>query len=96
MTKSLIHYLFDGELNPTEIIGTSNEELLKIYAKLAEEKPSLLKNLPHDLLADFENVDELTDKAQGIYSRECFIYGFKLGVMLIMEVLNSKDDLVRK
>jgi len=96
MTKSLIHYLFDGELNPTEIIGTSNEELLKIYAKLAEEKPSLLKNLPHDLLADFENVDELTDKAQGIYSRECFIYGFKLGAMLIMEVLNSKDDLVRK
>jgi len=96
MTKSLIYHLFNGELNPTEIIGTSNEELLKIYAKLSEEKPSLLKNLPLDLLADFENVDELTDKAQGIYSRECFIYGFKLGAMLIMEVLNSKDDLVRK
>ena len=96
MGKSLIHHLFNGDLNPSEIIGTSNSELLEIYAKLGEEKPALLENLPQDLLADLERVDELTDKAQGIYSRECFIYGFKLGAMLILEVLNSKNDLIRK
>ena len=96
MDKSIIHHLFNGEINPSEIIGTSNDELLKIYEQLGEKKPELLEKLPHDIFADFENVDELTDKAKGIYSSECFIYGFKLGAMLILEVLSGKDDLVPK
>ena len=96
MAKTIIHHLFDGEINPSEIIGTSNDELLAIYAKLGEEKPSLLEKLPHYTIEELERIDELTDKAHGIYSRECFVYGFKLGAMLMLEVLTSKDDIVHK
>ena len=96
MDKTILHHLFDGEINPSEIIGTSNAELRDIFAKLEAEKPALLERLPQSTLADLERIDELTDNAHGIYSRECFVYGFKLGAMLIMEVLTSKDDLVHK
>ena len=96
MDKTIIHHLFYGEINPSEIIGTSNDELLAIYAKLEAEKPALLECLPQSALADLERIDELTDNAHGIYSRECFVYGFKLGAMLMLEVLTSKDDLVHK
>jgi hypothetical protein len=96
MDKTILHHLFDGEINPSEIIGTSNDELLALYAKLGDEKPALLASLPHSTISDLERIDELADKAHGIYSRECFIYGFKLGAMLMLEVLSGKDDLVRK
>ena len=96
MDKSIIQHLFDGEVNPSEIIGTSNDELLKIYEKLGKEKPELIDKLPRGILARFEHIEELDDKAQEIYNRECFVYGFKLGAMLILEVLSSKDDLVPK
>ena len=96
MDKSIIQHLFDGEINPSEIIGTSNDELLIIYEKLGKEKPELLDKLPLDILANYEHIEELDDKAHVIYNRECFVYGFKLGAMLILEVLSSKNDLVPK
>jgi len=95
-SQSLIHHLFNGELNPSEIIGTSNDELLKIYEKLGELKPNLLKKLPSNVFSDLEQVDNLTEEAHDIHSRECFVYGFKLGAMLILEILSSKDELIRK
>jgi tRNA(Ile)-lysidine synthase TilS/MesJ len=96
MDKTILHHLFDGEINPSEIIGTSNAELREIYAKLEIEKPALLENLPQSTLAEIERIDELTEKAHGIYSRECFVYGFKLGAMLLLEALTGKNDLVHK
>jgi len=96
MDKTILHHLFDGEINPSEIIGTSNAELQEIFAKLEVEKPALLEKLPQSTLAELERIDELTENAHGIYSRECFVYGFKLGAMLLLEVLTGKNDLVHK
>jgi len=96
MDKSLLHHLFEGEINPSEIIGIHNDELLQANELRGNETIALFKKLPNITRADIERMEELADKAHGIYSRECFIYGFKLGALLIMEVLAGKDDLVRK
>jgi len=96
MAKTILHHLYDGEINPSEIIGMSNDELLALYAKIGDSKAALHEKLPHCILEELERIDELADKAQSIHGRECFIYGFKLGAILIMEVLSNKDDLVHK
>ena len=77
-----------------EIIGTSNDELLAIYAKIGDDKTTLYEQLPQCTLEELERIDELADKAQSVHGRECFLYGFKLGAIIIMEVSSSKDDLI--
>jgi len=74
----------------------SNDELLKIYAKIGDGKSTLYEKLPQCTLEELERIDELADKAQSIHGRDCFLYGFKLGAIITMEVLSSKDDLVHK
>jgi len=96
MTKKILEHLFDGELNPSENIGLDNSELLEIYEQLAIEKPKLLEKLPDSIREDMERVDELVDQAKYIYSKECFIYGFKLGITLLVDALSDKDSLLHK
>ena len=96
MAKTILRHLYDGEINPSEIIGMSNEELLAIYAKIGDAKAALYEKLTHCALEELEHIDELADKAQSIHGRKCFMYGFKLGAILIMEVLSNKDDLVHE
>jgi len=96
MTKKILERLFDGEINPSENIGLDNSELLEIYEQLAIEKPKLLEKLSDNVREDMESVDELVDQAKYIYSKECFIYGFKLGITLLVDALNDKDSLPYK
>jgi len=37
----------------------------------------------------FRELEELRNKVAGIYSSECFAYGFKLAVSLLMEAMNG-------
>jgi len=96
MIKSILERMFDGELNPSENIGLDNSELLEIYEQLAIEKPKLLDKLPDSVREDMEHVDELVDQAKYIYSKECFTYGFKLGITLLVDALSDKDNLLHK
>ena len=96
MTKSILERLFDGELNPAESIGLDNSELLEIYEQLAIKKPKLLEKLPDSIREDMECVDELVDQAKYIYSKECFSYGFKLGITLLVDALSDKESLLHK
>ena len=96
MTKNILERLFEGEINPSESIGLDNLELLEIYEHLAIEKPKLLDKLSDSVREDMEHLDELIDNAKYIYSKECFIYGFKLGITLLVDALSDKDSLLHK
>ena len=96
MAKSIFQHLFDGDINPSEIIGTKSAELKEIYGRLEVEKPDFLEKLPANMHEDLESMDELTDKAHGIYSQECFAYVVKLGLILLFEALSDKDSLLSR
>ena len=96
MVKSLLHHLFGGDICPSEIIGIYNTELEKINRMLGDEKPNLLEKLSSDDRESLERIDNLIDNAHGIYSIECFEYGFKFGALLMIEILNGRSELLRK
>lgn len=95
MNKNILQHLFDGEIQPLENIGVDNEKLKSIRDMLAEEKEILSKTLNDDSRNNFSNINELHREVISVHGYECFVHGFKLGVMLLHEALHNTDMLTR-
>ena len=91
MNKTTLQQLFFGEIFPSENIGNDNPELQKMQSILADEKSKFADSLPDSHNEDFQNLSELQNKAEGIYSYECFAYGFKLATSLLLESLGGTN-----
>ena len=94
VNKNILQQLFFGEVYPSENIGSDNPELQKMQSTLTDEKSKFAESLPDNYHEGFQSLSELQNNCAGIYSYECFAYGFKLATTLLLESLSgtSKAD----
>ena len=85
MNKNILQQLYDGKIYPAENIGNANPELQKLHDRLAEEKTVFIKSLSEADRAKFQVVEDLNDESAALYGYECFAYGFRLAVSLMLE-----------
>ena len=91
--KSILEELYLGHLYPLEQIVPQDPE----FHSANEKKSGLIKILETRLSAeDFQTVEELLDVDCNISVMEAYAsfgYGFKLGALVILEVLGNNGEL---
>lgn len=91
MNKNILQQFFDGEIFPAENINPNktNPKSYKINRAISNEKEYFYKILSKTDIERFDKLNELHYKSSGMYSYECFSYGFKLGAALLIEILHD-------
>lgn len=93
--KSILEALYSGNIYPDELIISRDPEYRPLSQKVSDDLNMWRKKL---LEADYTQLESLLDLCSKMGSMEAtasFIYGFKLGAWIMIEVLNGKGDLVR-
>ena len=94
MKKSILQNLYDGQIYPSETITEKNNHEYKRVSKvLAEIKGGFVENLSDEEREKFAKIEELHYELGGVYSYEGFAHGFRLGVKLLIEVMNGDDEI---
>jgi len=92
--KTILLQIFHGEIHPSESIGRNGSpELKKIQKAVNDANDDFGKLLSDNDMYTFQNLLELQNQSTGIYGAECFTYGFRLGIRLLLEILPDGDIL---
>jgi hypothetical protein len=92
--KSILEALYAGRIAPFETIFPKNPEYLQLGRKITTNTAEWRKKLSED---DYQSLDallELCGEIRTLESGATFDYGFRLGAMLMLEVLTGRDELV--
>lgn len=96
MAKSILQQLFDGEIYPSQNTNPDSPEYNGTKRSLVEGKEYFLKTLPEHDRDRFKKLDDLYFDMSDIYGYESFVYGFRLGVRLMTETLDTTVDITLK
>ena len=94
--ESVLHQLFYGKLYPNEQCHCASgkyKELHSAYFKQCTAMEASLKEKDPTL---FKSVDEIVDKYLDISAlelEEMFIYSFRLGASMMLEILDGRENL---
>ena len=84
--KSVLEELFYGNLCPNTDCRSKEKEVKELMGYIADHHDTLIAQLnekQEKIFEKFDDWDELTD----INEREIFVYAFKLGMRIAIEVL---------
>ena len=90
--KSLLEQLYCGEFFPCENIRPTDPEYLPSRREAAKEDQWLRKRLGEEDLKHYERLYELSMDEN--YMNDCasFIYGFRYGALLMLEIMTGQDS----
>ncbi len=93
--KTLLEELYNGNVFPNELIVPRDPEYTRLNAKISEAIETWREKLSAD---DFKRLDSLIDlvgESGYLVETDTFIYGFRLGAGIMLEVMAEKDSLYR-
>ena len=90
--KSILEELFYGNLCPNSYCRSKDEQTKELMGYIADHHDNLLNMLTDKQKEVFEKFDDCWDELTDINEREIFVYAFKLGMRIAIEVLSSDTD----
>ena len=93
--KSILEQLFNSNIYPDELIIPKNLEYHPLNQKISSIIHIWRSKLSPDDFAELEVLLDLRSKADSMYAEASFVYGFKLGAAILIEVLTGKGELTR-
>lgn len=93
--KTILEELYEGNIYPDEFIIPKNPEYRPLNQKISDTIKTLKERLSED---DYKQLEELLDMRCETSTQDAaasFLYGFKLGAVILIEVLTGKEELVR-
>lgn len=94
--KSILEELYDGKIFPEEQIVPKDHNYRPLNEKISELLEEWKKKLSEDDYYQLESFLELCSESSSMEASESFVYGFKLGALIMVEVFTGRGDLVRK
>lgn len=85
----ILEQLYAGNIRPCEQGIRKGGEVREIYHKIVLAEDKLLPLLSKEQRAQYENIMEMKNEANGILECEKFIYGFRLGVQIVAEAMGK-------
>ncbi|WP_256700886.1 DUF6809 family protein [Paenibacillus sp. P46E] len=85
-----------GRLRPNELVKPSDPEFQKINQKITESLQMLKEQFSEE---DFEQVEKLIDlqsDSNSLQSALSFIQGYRMGALMMIEVLNGDSESVKR
>lgn len=93
--KTILEELYEGRIYPNELIIPKDPEYHPLNQKISDTIGLWKRKLSEE---DYEQLEELLDlhsQSNSMYSASSFMYGFKLGANIMIEVLTGKGELAR-
>lgn len=94
--KTILEELYDGHILPAELIVPQNPEYRLLNRKISDIKETWQKKLSEEDYKALETLLELCCESSMMEASASFGYGFKLGAMIMLEVLGGKGEPVRE
>ncbi|MCM3038777.1 hypothetical protein M3201_03560 [Paenibacillus motobuensis] len=88
--SNILEQLFFGEIRPEEVIVPKNPEYRSLSNEISNSKEQLKMKLSENDIELLEETFDLLDRSSSMYSTEVFIYGFKMGALMITEVFANR------
>lgn len=90
---SILKQLYDGKIFPCETIMPQNQPGYRAAAgKVCDDYDYFIKTLPPEQAKRFEEMDRENLKTSSMQAYANFEYGFKLGALLMSEVLSGHGE----
>ncbi len=87
---SILKELFYGNIHPGEHILPTDSNYQTTAKKILDEMAYWEKKLNKEDLDKLEDLYALCSNASAMTEEQSFIYGFRLGVLLMIEVFHNK------
>lgn len=87
--KTLLQQLYSGEIYPSEKIVVRTSEYKELNRKISDDKIYFQSVLSADDRKRFEDLGDMELERSSSYAYENFVHGFRLGVGLIIEALDT-------
>ena len=91
--NSILHQLYGGDIIPAEQIIPQDPKYKKAFHKLDDEMKSWQEQLSSEQYKKLEDLIDLLMDANSMSCVQNFSYGFKLGMLLTVEVFTGKNEL---
>ena len=87
--RSILEELFYGNICPNTDCRSHDKETKQLMGYIADHHDNLLSTLNDQQKGILEKFDDCYNELTDINEREIFIYAFKLGMRIAIEVLTS-------
>lgn len=93
---SVLKDFFDGKVQPYHNLNVYDPDFKAITLQIDDEKENWLKKYPSDdTRKSIEKLEDLYLEYYALGQEKSFIYSFKLGVLLMLEILTGNDDMFK-
>ena len=89
--KSILEELFYGNICPNTDCRGNDEQTKELMVYIANHHNALKSELTDKQKEILEKFDDCWNELTDINEREIFVYAFKLGARIAIEVLSSKE-----
>ena len=89
--KSILEELFYGNICPNTDCRGNDEQTKELMVYIADHHNALKGELTDKQKEILEKFDDCSNELTDINEREIFVYAFKLGARIAIEVLSGKD-----
>ena len=90
--KSILEELFYGNVCPNTDCRNNEKETKELMGYVADHRDTLLKELTDKQKEILEKFDDCYNELTDINEREIFVYAFRLGARIAIEVLFPVSD----
>ena len=90
--KSILEELWYGNICPETDSRTTTPEMKQLMEYMARHHDNLMETMTDEQKDIFERFDDCWGEYASLAEKSIFIYAFKLGMQLAIEVLISNDD----
>lgn len=88
--RSILEELFYGNICPNTDCRSYDKETKQLMGYIADHHDSLLSTLTDQQKETLEKFDDCYNELTDINEREIFVYAFKLGMRIAIDVLDNK------
>jgi hypothetical protein len=96
MSKSIFEALFFGKINPFERGAKLTAERKELSEKIQSEKKYLTDKLSAEDGERFDRLQTLLTQETLDTEVDVYSYGFSTGVLLILEVLEMRENIIKE
>ena len=88
--RSILEELFYGNICPNTDCRSNGNETKQLMGYIADHHDTLLSTINEQQKETFEKFDDCYNELTDINEREIFVYAFKLGMQIAIEVLYNR------
>ncbi len=94
--RSILEELYNGRIFPAELIVPKDLDYCSVNQTISDLKETWQQKLSTEDFKLLEALLELYYESSTLEASASFGYGFKLGALLMLEVLGGREELVRR